>query len=321
VQEAREHLFELVGAEGAEAAELFIDDVPLEALRTREPDTARWRWAPGFHAGAVDARLQIKGRQHRFEIVTDPAERKLTREAFDIMVREILEDTFALFSLTAFRTGVARGDGRTPPPIARLEFLRSRINELVRVVEAISHNPRRVLRAEDEVLPYHRATGATGVEILKSFRSGRLMREAGQARLPSALQGHLPVHILRRTRRSSLDLREHREMKACLTSWSRWLDGAARALAAGRTDDTEISLAYRVWSRRARGLSRRLDALLRLPLFEEVGEAPPRPIASPLWRGDPRYRAFLRLHRDISLGIANVSGDFLQMPLARVNAG
>ena len=45
------------------------------------------------------------------------------------MVREILEDTFTLFSLSSFRKGIARGSGNKPPAIARLEFLRSRVAE------------------------------------------------------------------------------------------------------------------------------------------------------------------------------------------------
>ena len=115
IQETGSYLFELRGA-GAAAADLLIDDVALEALRTPGPDTARWRWLPGFHAGTVEAELRLPGAaSRRFEVVTDPDLRKLTRHDFDSMVREILEDTFALFSLSSFRKGIARGAGRRPP--------------------------------------------------------------------------------------------------------------------------------------------------------------------------------------------------------------
>ena len=121
IQETGSYLFELRGA-GAAAADLLIDDVALEALRTPGPDTARWRWLPGFHAGTVEAELRLPGAaSRRFEVVTDPDLRKLTRHDFDSMVREILEDTFALFSLSSFRKGIARGAGRRPPAIARLD--------------------------------------------------------------------------------------------------------------------------------------------------------------------------------------------------------
>jgi hypothetical protein len=316
IAEAAEYLFELSGETSAADADLFIDDVPLEALRTRDPNVARWRWTPGFHAGAVDCRLRFAGRTQRFELVLDPAERKLTREAFDTMVREILEDSFALFSLSAFHTKVARGNGRRPPPMARLQFLRSRITEIVRTVESIDASPRRLLRGEETPVPFHRAAGATGTEVLKSFRSGRVLVTDRPERLPAGLAGHLPATILKRVRRSSLDRPEHRQMKACLSLWAGWLTRAAATLAAPTTDPGETQVRA-VWARRMRRLARELDGLLQLPLFEHVGLAPPRVTASAIWRSDPRYRRFQQLYRDMSLGIANIYGDFLNMPLAR----
>ena len=125
IQETGSYLFELRDAPDAGAADLLIDDQPLEALRAPTVDAARWRWQPGFHAGTVEAELRLPGSNpRRFEIITDPDLRKLTRESFDAMVREILDDTFALFSLSGFRKSVARGSGVRPPAIARLEFLK-----------------------------------------------------------------------------------------------------------------------------------------------------------------------------------------------------
>ncbi len=131
----------------------------------------------GFYAGIAEARLVPgDGSQHTFEVIADPDIRKLTRDTFDTMVREILEDTFALLSLSSFRRGLSRGTGKQPPPVARLEFLRSRIAELRSVMEAIDRNPSRVLKAEDIAVPYHKTARATGTEILKSFRTGRLLK-------------------------------------------------------------------------------------------------------------------------------------------------
>lgn len=312
--EATDCLFELVNTPDAEDADLFIDDIPLEALRTRDVSVARWRWSPGFHAGSVECRLRIGSRQARFDVLLDPAENKLTRDAFDTMVREILEDSFALFSLSAFHKSIARGNGRRPPPIARLQFLRSRISEIVRIVEAINAAPRRELRAEERVVALHQAAGATGAEILKSFRSGRVVSVHPATPLHQGLSGRLPDRVIKRVRHSSLDRREHREMKACLRLWSAWLTGAAAALGSRRGDRDTMS---RGWPRRLRRLARSIDGLLALPLFDNVAEAPPRVTASAVWRGDPRYRQFQRLYRDMSLGIAGVFGDFLEMPLAR----
>ncbi|AUW57566.1 hypothetical protein C1T17_05085 [Sphingobium sp. SCG-1] len=312
--EASDCLFELVDTPGAGDADLFIDDVALEALRTRDASTARWRWSPGFHAGSVECQLRIGSRRATFDVLLDPAQHKLTRDAFDTMVREILEDSFALFSLSAFHKSVARGDGRRPPPIARLQFLRSRIAEIVRIVEAIDAAPRRELRAEERVVALHQAAGATGAEILKSFRSGRIVAVHPATPLHPGLAGRLPQRIVKRVRRSSLDRREHREMKACLRLWSGWLAAAATAVASAAASPDAVAHG---WPRRLRRLAHRLDGLIALPLFESVGEAQPRVTASAVWQGDPKYRRFQRLYRDMSLGIASLFGDFLDMPLAR----
>lgn len=62
VEETGSYLFELQGEADAGAADLLIDDIPLEALRATAAGTARWRWSPGFHAGTVEAELRIPGR-------------------------------------------------------------------------------------------------------------------------------------------------------------------------------------------------------------------------------------------------------------------
>lgn len=320
VQETRSYLFELTGAEEAGAADLLIDDQPLEALRVSAADAARWRWQPGFHAGTVEAELRMPGTSpRRFEIITDPDLQKLTREDFDAMVREILEDTFALFSLSSFRRNIARGAGVKPPAIARLEFLRSRIDELEAVVSAIELRPRHVLAAEEAVLPWHRANRVTGPEILRAFRSGRVVVEQEKSsRLPAALQGYLPEHIRVKKRRSSLDITEHRQMGACLRAWATWLGAVSETLErrpAGA--DKEIRRELSSWANRCRQLSRRVSRLSMAALFAAAGDAQPRLVLSSLFRNNPSYRRFYRLWQDMNLGIAAVFGDFLNMPLSR----
>jgi hypothetical protein len=320
VQETGSYLFDLRDAPEAGSAELLIDDRPLEALRSPTPDAARWRWSPGFHAGTVEAELRLPGSNpRRFEIVTDPDRRKLTREDFDVMIREILEDTFALFSLSSFRRSIARGSGTRPPAIARLEFLRSRIDELETVISAIVRNPRRMLRADETLVPYHRATRATGPEILKSFRTGKVRaEESGPSRLPAPLKGFLPELIRIRKRRSSLDLPEHRQIGACLRAWSAWLSAVAETLV--RNDagvDLETRQERSGWAVRCRRLARRLARMAGETPFSEAGYAAPRLMLSAVFRNDPAYRRFFRLWQEMNLGIAAIFGDFLNMPLAR----
>jgi len=320
IQETGSYLFELSDAPEAASAELLLDDRPLEGLRASASGAARWRWSPGFHAGTVEAELRLPGSSpRRFEVVTDPDLRKLTREDFDVMVREILEDTFALFSLSSFRRSIARGSGTRPPAIARLEFLRSRVDELEEVVAAIVRSPRHMISAGERLLPYHKAVSATGPEILKSFRSGRIRTEEGKPpRLPAALQGFLPEHLRVRQRRSSLDLAEHRQMGACLRSWSQWLSAVGQTLA--REDagaDADIRRERSGWASRCRRLAHRLAAMAVEAPFAEAGDAPPRLMLSAIFRNDPSYRRFFQLWQDMNLGIAAIFGDFLNMPLAR----
>lgn len=320
IREGASYLFELRECDEAPTTDLLLDDTPLEALRSGNPRTARWRWTPGFHAGAADVALRIPGVGIRhFTITTDPDLRKLTRDDFDAMVREILEDTFALFSLSAFRTGIARQRGNQPPPLARLEFLRSRCDELLQSVDAILRSPRHFLRAEQITLPAHQAKRASGPEILKSFRTGVIRTERlGPSRLPSALSGRLPAHITVRRRRNSVDIPEHRQIKACLRSWATWLSGIADALAkAAPSDDPEALSAAGHWAVRTRHMARKLQQVSNSGFMADVGDNSATLQVSSLFRNDPVYHRFYRLWQDMNLGLAALSGDFLQMPLAR----
>jgi hypothetical protein len=320
VRETGSYLFELHSSGAAATAELIIDDLPLEALRTHSSEMARWRWSPGFHAGTVEAELRLPGQApRRFEVVTDPDQRKLTRDDFDAMVREILDDTFALFSLSSFRKAVGRGTGGRVPAIARLEFLRSRVDELEAAVAAIVRSPRRILVADEVILPYHRASRASGPEVLRSFRSGRVLQESQKpSRLPKSLNGFLPERIRVRRRLGSLDLPEHRQMAACLRLWVAWLGAAAELLDVSRPEeDRELRSGAAAWAQRCRRLSRRISNLCAAAPFAEAGDAKARLALSALFRNDPSYRRFYRVWQDMNLGIAAVFSDFLNLPLAR----
>ncbi len=322
VREGASYLFELRDSDDALAADLLIDGAPAEALRSRHPRVARWRWQPGFHAGMVEAALRVPGSAtRRFEITTDPDIRKLTRDDFDAMVREVLEDTFALFSLSAFRKGIARQHGNRPPPLARLEFLRSRADAIVNTIAGIARAPRHILRAEEVTVPAHRASRATGPEIIKSFRSGVIRTEIDKSsRLPTALRGRLPAQITLRQRRNSVDIPEHRQIKACLKSWASWLNGIAdRLTKASAQDEPEIVTNAGSWAVRARHIARRLNDAAGTGFMSEVGEAPALLRMSSLFRNDPAYQRFYRLWQDMNLGLAALFGDFLNMPLARTH--
>jgi len=320
IREASSYLFELRDSDDALAADLLIDDIPVEALRSRQPRVARWRWTPGFHAGSVEIALRLPGiGVRRFELTTDPDLRKLTRNDFDAMVREVLEDTFALFSLSAFRKSIARQPSSKAPPLARLEFLRSRAEEITQTIAAINRSPRHFLRAEQVTVSSHRAVRATGPEIIKSFRTGLIRTETNQpSRLPAALGGRLPAQITIRQRRNSVDIPEHRQIKACLRSWAAWLSGVADILAKiDRNGDPEILTTAGSWAIRTRHIARRLNDAAISGFMAEVTDSIATLQMSSLFRNDPVYHRFYRLWQDMNLGLAALFGDFLQMPLAR----
>ena len=184
----------------------------------------------------------------------------------------------------------------------------------------IGRAPRRLLKGEEVSVPYHRARGVRGPEILKSMRGGRLLREtvACHHDFPATLQGYLPQQIRLNRRRGSLDIPEHRQMGACLRAWTDWLGGAADVLASiAPADDQELRNGALLWSKRCQALSRRVAALAAAAPFTEAGEAPARLVLSALFRDDPAYRRFYRLWQDMNLGIAAIFGDFLTLPLAR----
>jgi hypothetical protein len=320
IREASSYFFELRDSDQAPEADLLIDDVPAEALRSKRADRARWRWTPGFHAGAVQIALKLPGSgTQRFEITTDPDLRKLTRGDFDAMVREVLEDTFSLFSLSAFRKGIARQPGTRPPPLARLEFLHSRAEAIIEAVDQIGRFPRNFLQSEQVTLPFHRASRLTGPEIIRSFRNGVVLQETRTpSRLPNALGGRLPAHVTTRRRSNSADIAEHRQIRACLEAWAAWLSSIADTLEGlARKDDPEMVSTSESWSVRSRRVARKLSATARSGFLADVGSSPATLKMSPLFRSDPAYSGFYRLWQDMNLGLAALFGDFLQMPLAR----
>ncbi|MEE4208073.1 MAG: DUF2357 domain-containing protein [Parvularcula sp.] len=320
IQETRSYIFELQGSEHADETDLLIDEVPLEALRARSTDTARWRWQTGFHAGEISVELRQPGhRAIRVEVITDPDRNKLTRSDFDLMLVDILRDSFALFSLTNFRKGIAQASKGKPPPIARLEYLRSRMDALERIVREIQRRPRRHLRSEERVLPYHQVRRATGDEVIRSLARGRVARvPTGTTCLPSALRGFLPTEFRIQQRFSSYDLPEHRQMAAVLSMWAAWLGASAEQLdKVSAKDDPEAKSTARLWANRCRRLARRLHILGQAEPFIGLPPAKPQLHLSSLFRNDPNYRQFYRLYQDFNFGLASIFGDFLNLPLAR----
>jgi hypothetical protein len=317
IAEGGDYVFELCGIDDPFQVSLTVYREEVEPLRPADDlSAARWAWSTGFHAGMVDIDIGLEnGETVSTQLVTSPDLRKITRDRFNRMIRDILQDTFALFRLSGFKAGIARGQGTTAPPISRLEFLRSRMEDLEEAVRQIARKPVQVLQGEQRSVPSHRASSVTGAELARSFRTEEIRAEPPESnRLRSRFQGQFPRRIHKTTQSSGLDIREHQDIKQSLKGWSRWLDVVADRLEDEASSEQES--AYHE-SLRCRRLSERLRDLLRLSLFDRVTDRPSPVRITSIYRRIPAYRSFFRIHNDLNLGIARITGDFLDVPLAR----
>lgn len=324
VKEAQDYVFELRDIEDPLHVDLFVDDSKLEALRPRNTTTAVWLWSPGFHAGSVECSLVgPENRRVNFEVTTDTDLRKLSREEYNLLLEEILQDTTALFSLSSFRKGFGKGRAGSLPPIARLQYLRDKLDELTEAVKEINSRPQRILHRQRTMLPLHRVRRVTGNEIISSYRNGRVQFSSNlQLKLPSNLRNMLPAKIEQTKVRSVLDIREHREIKACLLKWKTWVSRVGYLITqrvSSRYDPREpdIKNSYMNWARKCRIMERDIASLLGLPLFEFIPNEATLPRLSPAYQKIPAYRKFYSIYRDFNLGLSNVFGDFLNIPLSR----
>lgn len=315
VAENREYVFDLENTDEYQTIQLEVDDIALEALRSPEEGVARWRWSPGFFAGRVAFTIIARHGRQAFELIVDPARHKLTREHFDLMIEQILEDTFQLFSLSSYKTGIGMGDGAHLPPLARIEFLSSRIEELSICIQKIIENPVKHLSENLEEKPINRARQITGVQLAKAYSKGRFVKsEYLKSRIPARLDGYLPLRIESSQKSVNVDIAEHRAIRSSLIFWSRWLMLVADKFRGVARDDESRSMK---WAIRCEALSRRLSTLLSAHFFDEISDSYEPVTATSIFTYIPEYHRFLKLHRQMSLGIASVTGDFLNIPIAR----
>jgi hypothetical protein len=320
IEESKTYIFEFRNPPDPLKVHLFVDDQRLKRDILDNPVRIQWEWNVDFYAGEVEIMLQMGSPQKplRKVLVTDPDRRKLTREQFDTMVQQILKDTLALLSLSSFKFRISRGDTSQAPSIARLEFLRSQIDRLETVIRAIDRNPVRVLRSTMDAIPFQKSHQFTASELIKSLTRGKIIYSAAlKDRLPKALEGRIPEKIYKARKTLGLDIREHRDIKAALKFWSSWLSLIADKLATTQSGDREQSIQQQKWVLRCRLMSRRLNALLKLSLFNDVQDSRQPIYSTQIYQRMPLYGQFLTIYNNFQQGIANIVGDFLQVPLAR----
>jgi len=319
LEEAGSYIIEVVGLDSPDETELLFDGEQLQALRSPSEDTGRWIWQVGFYAGDVELTLVFPNRSHKeIRATVSPDLSKLRREHFDIMLQEILEDSFKLFSLSGFRRSFARAAGTRPPPIARLEYLRSHIGDIERSLVEISKHPVRILRSDTTVVPFNKGGRLKGLDLAKSFQGQHIQRVTDRSiKLPSTMKGYYPAKVRKTRTIEDLNIPEHRQIKGCLLRWSEWLSSAAQALERSSASDETLDKERKRWSRRCRKLAQRLRALLDLNFLRDVAPSYARLSTGYIFSRKPAYRSFMKAATAMNAGVGRVFGDFLDLPLAR----
>lgn len=314
IEEAKDYCFELREVDDPDSADLYIDDQPLQALRNPNENTAKWSWSPKFYAGQIRIRLyETSSGNVDVDLVVDADQAKLTRDEFDTMLRDILEDTTALFGLSGFRVGISKGTGGNTPPLARLEFIRSRIRKIEQAIADIVAKPVRVLADEITDVSAQSARRLNARDIYRSYLAKRLNAAPVGFSIGSLPLPALPVKFSVRSKSATEDIHEHRAIKSCLNFWRTWLLITAEQISASGLPQSTKS----IWSQRCLGMATRLNRLLSLPFFEEVSNSRTLISATPIFRRVLAYQRFLSLYRDMNLGIAQIQGDFLNLPISR----
>ena len=322
VTESSEVLFHLTGDRiDIFGTDLSVDGVVLERMAL-SPRHLRWRWSIGFHAGETELCLRgVTPSPVVIELVTDPHTAKLNRSQFARMVGDILADTLAFITLTGHRVGIARGD--RPLDYARFEYLRSCFNRIEEAVVEIDRAPWRRLEREVRTVPLGRASGATALELSRASRTARPLTDAEferlgptGKRLAESMGRRLPGTVRKNSGRFDNRRREHSDILMVLGMWQGFLVHAGTQLErVGRDEEQPARIA--LMRRQVGQMGRRLVRLTRLPVFEGVSPSRGNVAPSHLFRRAPAYRRFYQAYRDFLSGLADITGDFLKLPIQR----
>jgi hypothetical protein len=200
-----------------------------------------------------------------------------------------------------------------------LEFLRSRIEKLEEIIASIDRNALRSLSSRAVWVRPHQARTVSGRELYRSMRSTQLLR-LNNDELAPRLRGFIPAKFLKDVKVRSLDTIENRDIKSALKRWAEWLQGTAGKFGAeSRKPKIDVSRKriLKKWESRCTALADRLSKLLLLPMFEGVHESTLPMKLTEVYKREARYRNFFQIAKDFELGITNIFGDFLDVPLAK----
>jgi hypothetical protein len=149
---------------------LYIDDelVPLSSS-----DSSVWEWQPRFFAGEVTAELQRPDGSSSTLFLLDvaPDPRKIGRELFDLMVKELWAEDPTLVIGEEPATTATGELGTLEDPWVAFARLRRYVPEVFRALAPIKQAPRRILRVRRDSAPLHhvrRIDNRTAISVLRS---------------------------------------------------------------------------------------------------------------------------------------------------------
>ncbi|WP_423183881.1 nuclease domain-containing protein [Arthrobacter sp. NyZ413] len=275
-----------------------------------------FEWPVGFNAGFADVEiLGLRAEPESVRVTVDPAQSKLVRKDFRLMLKDIMDDTRSLASTSGLHTGLTRG--KRVLPIAQVEFLTESTGLLrTLVLELDSSHTKRLGRAT-RLVALRDARALSIAEWNRSRRHGVPIDQHVKqnlphrvARLVAANGGLLPRRVDQTRTIPGVRQREHQEILGLIKYTIRLLRRAIRNL-----EYREVGQGEAVLARRCRFAARQLTGLLDLPIFANVEPIHGRWGYSHVYERVEPYRSLYRLYRDIHSGVNSVDGEFTKIPL------
>lgn len=243
-------------------AVLFVDDEPLAA----DPaDSTSWIWEPGFYAGPVTCELTDSSGEPRalFRLDVAPDARKLGRDEFGAMIRELLELDPALVIGNEPATTITGELGESEDPWVAFARLRLYGPAAAAAIEAIRARPRMALRMRRELAPLRNTRRVDRQTAVALRQSPAALKAIVNGDCDAGGAERLDVPRIEET----LDSAANRAILALIQSLLRRTREVFALLDAKVRDEqesqTETGLANR-WPRRRKALESIADRLTRL---------------------------------------------------------
>lgn len=250
---------------------LAISGLPLRRFERDGGQTVilKWEWTPEFYAGRVNLALSPPNAPPIVDtIILNPSEDKLTRERFDLMVSEILEQAETCFKLSPVSRQVSLATSTADRALAHFEFARRYFKELSGLLERLILAPHKHLERLPQLLPSGIATPYdVSNEWIAAEGIGHLRRAGSGWSLPGRARGYSLSDLQVSRSYISFDTYENRFVLHFLRTLQQRLVEALRSIR--RSGDRLLA---RVRAAEASYYIQEIELWLKSPLFQFVGE-------------------------------------------------